>query len=115
MKDSLTAAQVDEYRNLCLDYIDGEGPLLPDWLSPPIINNTWLEECRHDGLDEELKASLYPFVDNVSNIDKFRILIVQRFTCFLAEFEAEDNYIRALEEWMRTLINEDPELRAHID
>ena len=114
MKDNLTEDQVDSYREKSLEYINGLGPVLQDWVKPPSFDENWLSQEPCKNFNEVMKAQLYPFNDTVSDEAKLRILLVQRFTCLLADYELSHEHIVSIEDWMREILNGNSELKAAV-
>ena len=112
MNDKLTEEQISSYREKSLEYINGLGPVVQAWLKPPLFDTGWLakEPCKN--FNEVMKAQLYPFKENVSDESKLRILLVQRFTCLLAEYDMTHEHIICMEDWMREVLNNNSDLKA---
>jgi len=100
----LSPKVIRKYRKRCVPYTEGKGKLLPKWIKAPVIDKDWLWEKKYDGLDADLMAKLYPFKPDTSVELKFRILLVQRLSCFLAGYDSSYEYVRAIEEWIRQLL-----------
>ena len=49
-------------------------------------------------------TKLYPFKPDTSIELKFRILLVQRLSCFLAGYDSSYEYVKAIEEWIRQIL-----------
>ena len=100
----LSPKVIRKYRKKCIPYTEGKGKLLPKWLKAPDIDKDWLWKKKYDSLDEDLMTKLYPFKSDTSVELKFRILLVQRLSCFLAGYDSSYEYVQAIEEWIRQIL-----------
>ena len=85
-------------------YVGGKGKLLPKWLRPPTIDESYLSNNNGVVFDADTCDKLYPFRVGTPDSVKFRVLVSLRFASLLGGLDEAGIDIKYINEWLRQLL-----------
>lgn len=92
-------------------YVDGKGNILPKWLQPPTVDESFLINNNGVVFDADTCDKLYPFRAGTPDAVKFRVLLSLRFASLLGGLDEDGVDIKYINEWLRQLLISSDTLR----